>query len=154
MTARTDLALSDALELLPPSIRDIINIIGVSATLAMVNELGGRTWRFSRGYRGSGKIRAARLAEIVGQAESDRLIETLGKSAVPVYIPACSAALRALRNTEIIRNFDSMTSARHPPYSANDAVFELAGQYKMCDRQIWRILKGEQLTATVQTRLL
>lgn len=150
---KSALALSDAHALLPPSVHDIINIIGTAATLAMVNELGGRTWRFSRGYRGPGQIRAAHLAEIVGQAESDRLIETLGKTAVPVYIPACSAALRALRNSEIIRRFDTLTGAHDPPYSANDAVFEIAGQYKMCDRQIWRILKGEQPAVAVQKSL-
>lgn len=147
------LVLSDAQELLPPSVRDIINIIGTRATLALVDEFGGRTWRFSRGYRGPGEIRAARMAEVIGQAESDRLIETLGKIAAPVYIPACSAALRALRNSEIIQRFDALTGTHDPPYSANDAVFELAGQYKMCDRQIWRVLKGLQPVVAVQANL-
>lgn len=150
---RQHLLISDAHELLPESVRDIINIIGVNATLELVKEFGGRTWRFSRGYRGPGAIRAARMAEVVGQVESDRLIETLGKIAAPVYIPACSAALRALRNTEIIQRFDTMTGAHDPPYSANEAVFELAGQYKMCDRQIWRVLKGLQPVVAVQANL-
>lgn len=114
---------------LPRSVRDVVDLVGFPAAMALVKAFGG-TCVNKVPVHGSGR----------GGAIRDRLIELMGKEAAEKFIKTysgerfavarCEAALRAARDTEIIAKYDSDISAA-----------TLAIEYGMTERNVRNILK-------------
>lgn len=117
------------IESLPPIIREIAELIGEPAALRLVDRYGGFTIAPSN--------RRAEIAQHIGTEAAQRLAFHF-KSSVSVYIPKCQAAIRAERDASLVAHFDELTRAG---MSARKAVAELAGQYLVGERRVWRILK-------------
>ncbi|RQZ25116.1 DNA transposition protein [Burkholderia sp. Bp9017] len=121
--------------LLPDVVKTIVKLIGFSAAMRLVNQLGGTTFPVSMRRSRLGEIRYEALAEIVGDDAANRLTAHFGGDVL--YIPRCATALRETMYRNIRAEFDTLTREQ----TAIHAVTQLALRYKMADRHIWRILK-------------
>lgn len=117
---------------LPQSAQLIVSLIGLPATVLLVEKRGGRTLSLHR--RGDS---VKRLAGIVGEAAADSLFEHYGSE--PIVVPRCTAALKNLRNEKIHAEFDRMTGAERQ--TARAAIDTIVDNFGLTERQIWRILK-------------
>ena len=121
---------------LPPNARLLVELIGWDAAKRLIEALGGLTIVFSKGRRRDGQSRFHQVAEIIGEGAARRLAERLGGA--PYNIPRCAAAIRAARDNAMRAEFDRLTRT----LSARAAVEQLAThpEYRMSDRNVWRIL--------------
>lgn len=128
---------------LPETAQKLVALIGLPKTARLIDQLGGTTFPVSKNTTKMGQLRYELLAEAVGVDAADILTQEFG--GVMLYIPNCSAAIRAARNRAIHEAFDRMTATApgesKPLYSSNEAVFNLARSYQLSDRRIWAILK-------------
>ena len=78
------------------------------------------------------------LEQAVGVKAAEILCQQYGGT--NLYIPRCADALRRARDTEIIRHFDVEIRAGR---TGTEVVADLALRYRLSDRRVWLILKGE-----------
>lgn len=108
---------------LPESLHEIVELIGLPATLRMVERFGGLTQLYvPRDLEADHAI-----SQAIGITAARKLASHYGTDTLR-NIPRCAEGLRRIRNTEIC--------ARHPRESA--AALALA--YGLTERQIWTIL--------------
>ncbi|MFC0695044.1 Mor transcription activator family protein [Paraburkholderia humisilvae] len=119
----------------------LIRLIGLPASVRLVEQLGGTTFPVALRKSRLGEIRYEALSEVVGSDAADAITIHFGGDSL--YIPRCATALRELMHREIRRNFDVMTRE----HSAIHTVTHLAVRYRMSDRHIWRILKRSDVNA-------
>jgi hypothetical protein len=93
---------------LPQSIRDLVELVGLPATMALVKAYGGIYLKVPTGARADGATRA-RLIGLMGEDAAEALIRTYGGERVA--IARCEAALRDERDSRIIAAYDANTSA-------------------------------------------
>lgn len=110
---------------LPESLKEMIDAIGESATLALVEAFPGTTQRLPA----LSNIAGHPFVAVIGEVLLMGLIKRLGGSRV-VYIPRCAEGMMRRRNQAIVRE-----------YLAGVKTNELAVKYCVSDRHIWRILK-------------
>lgn len=127
--------------LLPEAIQTLIRLIGLSASVRLVEQLGGTTFPVALRKSRLGEIRYEALSEVVGSDAADAITKHYGGDSL--YIPRCVTALRELMHREIRAEFDAMTRE----HSAIHAVTQLAVRYRMSDRHVWRILKRADMNA-------
>ena len=108
---------------LPASLRELRDLIGINATLKLVESWGGIHLKVPGHYRDD-----HHLVRIIGQAATVKLVQHYG--ATPLYIPRAARLVQALRNIEIAERYDNNVSAER-----------LAREYGISERQIWNILK-------------
>lgn len=111
---------------LPQSIRDIIDLCGHDATMALVQHYGGRQLVVPYGIKDGSTKR--RLVKLMGLESATAFMEQYGGEWLT--IAKCSAALRAMRDTEIQSDFKAGMSAAR-----------LAIKYGMCERNVKYRLK-------------
>lgn len=112
---------------LPKSIRDIVDLVGLPATMALVRAYGGIYLKVPTGARADGAVRA-RLIALMGEDAAAALIRTYGGERVA--IARCEAALRDERDSRIIAAYDANTSAA-----------TIALRENMTERHVRNILK-------------
>jgi len=127
--------------LLPEVVQTIVSLIGMASTMKLVDELGGTTFPVALRRSRLGEIRYEALAEVIGAEAADVLTKHFGGDML--YIPLCKTALRELMYREIRAEFDRITRE----HSAIYAVVALVTKYRLSDRQIWRILKKNDVEA-------
>jgi hypothetical protein len=119
-----------AIDHLPRSAKILIDLIGLSALLTLVEAFGGRViWPHRHGAE------RAHLAELIGEDAAEKLVTTFRE---PVPIPKCAHAIRAVLHDQLRAEFDALTQAGS---SARRAVTHLARQYHYTERHVWRVLK-------------
>lgn len=128
-------ALYEVAELLPPSVADIVNTIGIEPTLRLVTALGGTSYDFPVGVVDSPRLRV--LQDILAPDEIDRLLAVYGGARY--YIPRCEAALRELRNRQFRHAVEAMVA--RDGISQKLAIQQLAQQYDITERWAYEILK-------------
>lgn len=131
--------------LLPPLARELVDLIGLPATLRLVEARGGRTIDLAKGKRARGQAQIQAIAECIGKIAADKLVKQYGGT--PLRVPKCAAALRAAQDAQIQARFDMLTSSAG--LSARKAVAELVGEFGLVDRSIWRALKRPSSEAEV-----
>lgn len=87
-------------ELLPQSVRDLVEVIGLTAALALVEERGGTWLRVPKRTNEDHW-----LADIIGLPALQSLVRIYNGEAV--NIPRCVEALRSLRERQIVAELDS-----------------------------------------------
>lgn len=123
-------------EELPQSLVDVAEVIGLPATLALVEAAGG-----------------VRIYVPERLSDDHRLIEWLGREAAALLsasfameelvVPRCAEALRRVRNRQIRHERDQ---------GARPA--ELALRYRLTERQVYTILSRDDAPASDQISLL
>ncbi len=124
--------------LLPGLVQTLIGVIGVSATRAVVQALGGTTIYVPKVVGRAGEMRYEHLAELIGVNAADALVDHFAGDIL--HIPRCRAAMIEYERREIRQAFDRMTLPQ-VGLSASHAVASLARAYNYSDRHIWSILK-------------
>lgn len=128
--------LSQVEQLLPENVRDMAQRIGLPATLVVIDKLGGTTWRVAEGRNVDGNAKRTALADLVG-CDVEELLhrEYAGEE---LYLARCYSALMYWRNQEINARF---VQGVREGVTARTVAIELAREYKLSERWIWRIVK-------------
>ena len=124
MSADT-LNISDIREdMLPHSLQAICNVIGLSATIKVVNEYGGgRVW-----IPNNVQITHP-LARLIGLDKATKLCVHYQCEYLP--IPRAARAIKAIRNATIVKR-----------YLAGEKITSLARQYGISERMVFYILEA------------
>lgn len=109
---------------LPPTLREIHDLLGRQGTLALVERYGGTHVHVPRRCRDDHE-----LAVLLGRGPAARFIHHF--AGVRLYVAKMDAVLRAARDSEIRRLYDSGLSAAR-----------LVQKHGLSERRIWSILKG------------
>lgn len=126
--------------LLPSSATEFVRIIGLEATLSLVNEYGGCEIRLPRQPGNHETSKFEELSEIIGQENLIRL----GKEFIAseqLYIPRCFRAMCALRNRIIINEYSEMIRTS----TCRKAASDLARRYRTSQRSIEKIVNGKDV---------
>lgn len=127
--------------LLPDVVQVLVQLIGLPASVRLVEQLGGTTFPVALRKSRLGEIRYEALSEVVGSDAADAITKHFGGDCL--YIPRCVAALREQMHREIRSEFDVMTR----DHSALHVVAQLAIRYRLSDRHVWRVLKRPDMNA-------
>lgn len=120
-------AIDDGADNLPASVRQLISLIGLVPTLALINTFAGQILSIPVRDDPAGE-RRRRLVEVIGATATSALIANYPGQRLP--IPRCVAAMRDARDRRIIAAYDRGAS-----------VAALTGEFWLTDRQIRTILK-------------
>lgn len=135
-----------SIDRLPKTVRLLAEVIGLQATLQLVNAFGGQTIWPAKGGAGY-----AALAEVIGEESAAKLVAHFRET---IHISKCSAAVLAVVHDQVRSEFDRLTQSGH---SARAAVSLLVRSSGYTDRHIWRLLSqsdtGEQVVDTIQAEL-
>ncbi|MDQ2822440.1 MAG: hypothetical protein M3Y65_19030 [Pseudomonadota bacterium] len=121
-------------EHLPKSAQNLIALIGLPSTLRLVDTHGGITVNL---YNSENSLE--RMAEIVGPENARALLKFYGS--VPFTVPMCMHALKAVRNAEILAEFDRLTQQEKLSARASVTLITRRFTPHIHERTIWRILK-------------
>lgn len=121
---------------LPPQARELVELIGLPATMALVDAYRGQPLQVAKGSRERGKRMIAQLAEKVGRVAANKIVQRYNGTVLRV--PKCQEALRAVRDAKLQARFDALT---HAGYTARRAVCELVREFDLYESSVWRALK-------------
>lgn len=116
-----------AREDLPATARELVDVIGIDATIDLVKMFGGDDLKIPEVVNGTSRMWEI-LVETVGPGAAEKLVHRY--AGTPLYIPTCRIALLAVRDRSIIQRFD-----------AGEDFDKLRREYKMTRRHMYRILK-------------
>lgn len=123
--------------LLPSTVLEFSNVVGIDAAITIVRSLGGLEIRIPA-TDGCANEDWQLLKEAVGQKAADK-IRFHFKGDDPIYIPTCVRARVALRDMEIISAFDEKTRTM----SVRRAVRDLALEFGISYRWVEKIVNGK-----------
>lgn len=122
--------------MLPPTIQEIVDLIGHAKAMALVREFGGQEIKFPR-TDVSDTWHA--LAEVIGNKATKRLGDAFGNHGY-IYIAMCTRPLKLERNRRLIMRFDELLSTGH---SARGAVSILVREFRPINhRHVERIVNS------------
>jgi hypothetical protein len=122
---------------LPAKARELVDFLGLPATLLLVKEYGGQTFPIPKGRRARGTARIAELGEAIGTEAAQKLCHTYGGEYLTV--PTCKRPLQLLRDADMQARFDAMTS-KEGGRSARCAANQLAKDFGVTSSTVWRAL--------------
>ena len=125
--------------LLPAVATEFAEAIGLENALNLFAEFGGMNWRFakSRPAAGIAKERFEEMAAVIGADNAIRLGATFPDE--EVYIPRCTIAMNALRDRQIIDDFDKLIREM----STREAFNQLARRYRRSATAIANTVNGK-----------
>lgn len=125
--------------LLPAVATEFVEVIGLENALSLFAEFGGMHWRFakSRPHDGIGAQRFEELAAVIGADNAIRLGATFPDE--EIYIPRCAIAMNALRDRQIVEDFDKLTREM----SVREAFNQLARRYRRSVTAISKAVNGK-----------
>ncbi len=117
---------------MPPFAQEIVDIIGIHATVMLVAEYGGQTIALHRGPS------RARLGELIGFELACKMTDRF--CGVPITIPMCAAALKRARNKKIISACNYLMRVEN--VSKRKSIRTLCKEWpdEIHERTVWRIL--------------
>lgn len=115
----------------PPSVLEMVNIIGWEATLTLIERIGGVTYRVPMGNC----KRMELLISVLGKVTAERFCEVYGGA--ELYIPRCQHAFRVFRNHQFKADIAEQVSQGE---SLKFAITLTAPIYGFSERQAWRIM--------------
>lgn len=116
-----------AREDLPATARELVEVIGIDATIDLVKMFGGDDLKIPEVVNGTSRMWEI-LVETVGPAAAEKLVRRY--AGTPLYIPTCRIALITLRDRSIIQRFDQ-----------GEDFDKLRREHKITRRHMYRILK-------------
>jgi len=125
--ATVPLRSESAREELPATARELVEVIGIDATIDLVKMFGGDDLKIPEVVNGTSRMWEI-LVETVGPAAAEKLVRRY--AGTPIYIPTCRIALISHRDRSIIERFD-----------AGEDFDKLRREHKITRRHLYRILK-------------
>lgn len=114
-------------ESLPSTARELVEVMGLDATIDLVKTFGGDDLKIPEVINGTSRMWDI-LVETVGPEAAAKLVNRF--AGTPIYVPTCRMALLLHRDREIVRRFDA-----GEPFDA------LRREYKFTRRHLYRVLK-------------
>ena len=114
-------------EKLPESARELIEVIGLNATIDLIKDYPGDELKIPTMINGASRV-WEQLVESIGPQDAEKLVARY--KGTMLYVPTCRMALLAHRNREIIRRFDA-----GEPFDA------IRRDIKVSRRHMYRLLK-------------
>lgn len=121
---------------LPRAVRGLVRLIGLPATLKLVEDFGGLTLRLPVGAREVGQALLEDLARRIGP-EASRILAR-HYAATPLYVPNCKPALLRARDASLLADRQRLVGEG---LSERQIVQCLAIRYRLSERHVWTILK-------------
>ena len=114
-------------EFLPATAQELVEVIGLNATIDLVRTFPGDDLKIPEVVNGTSRMWEI-LVETIGAEAATKLVQRYGGTAI--YVPVCQRALLVVRNRAIIQRFDS-----------GEDFDVLRREYKMTRRHLFRVLK-------------
>lgn len=108
--------------------QEIIRLIGDEAAELLFKRFGGTSLSFY--------CRKAEVVDLIGAEKRRALVRYF--RGVEVYLPMHSALDRNQRHSAMRKMFDEQVALG---VSARKAVFQVAKQFNISDRHVWRVIK-------------
>ena len=124
------------ISLLPAAVQAIARLIGLPATLKLVEDFGGLTLYLPVGAREAGRQMLADLARRIGP-EAARILAR-HYAVTPLYVPNCKPVLLRARDAALLK--DRQQLAREG-LTERRIVQCLALRYHITERHVWTIFK-------------
>lgn len=115
---------------LPETVKEIVEVIGLPAAVALVKSFGGTGF-----YLTQNGLDYERAVSAIGEELAKKLTAYYHRAYL--YLPKCDVALRVLRNRAFNADFLALTGSGK---SGRAAMIDLCGKYKISDRQGWEIV--------------
>lgn len=125
--ATVALRVESAQDDLPKTARDLVEIIGLAATIDLVKMFGGDELKVPEIVDGHSRMWSI-LVETIGPEAAKRLVQFNGGTSI--YVPTCAAALRIHRDRDAIRRI-----------TAGEEFDKIRRELKTTKRHLYRILK-------------
>ena len=119
---------------LPRTARDLVDLIGLPATLALIEARAGQVLTVPK--RKAGEDLFAELADLVGAAAAEKIVGRYGGEYLTV--PSCRRAAHAVRDAELQARFDALLKSG---LGARAVANQLAGEYRLDVSTVWRASK-------------
>lgn len=148
LSLATDLSQERAMivkKTLPDTALDLANLIGLPATLALVEEFGGNELRVPMGRSGKSAAPFQRISNAIGEEATITLSKLYGGDTL--YIPSCARTRRVLRDMEIVRAYDELIIDT----SARAAAAILAKRFCLSNRGIEMIVNRQAFSVIGQS---
>lgn len=121
---------------LPRTARDLVDLIGLPATLRLIDAKAGQVLAIPKCKRARGEARLVDLADIVGMIAAKAIAHRYGGEYLTV--PQCKRAIAAVRDGKLQARFDELLKAG---IGARRIANQLAGEYGVDVSTVWRISK-------------
>lgn len=121
---------------LPRTARDLVDLIGLPATLALIEARAGQVLTVPKRKRKAGEDLFAELADLVGAAAAEKIVGRYGGEYLTV--PSCRRAAHAVRDAELQARFDALLKSG---LGARAVANQLAGEYRLDVSTVWRASK-------------
>lgn len=118
---------ANEVEALPSTARELVEVIGLDATIDLVKTFGGDDLKIPQEVNGTSRMWDI-LVETIGQEAAEKLVRRCAGTVM--YVPMCRMVLLSHRDREIVRRFDA-----GEPFDA------LRREYKFTRRHLYRVLK-------------
>lgn len=130
--------------LLPETMVQIVDAIGVQAAHDLVKAIGGARFKFGKGKNDTPRLNM--LFSAIGEAKTYELLRVFGGE--ELYVPRCEEALRELRNERFRAEFADLTEAKG--MSRLMAMSVLCPKYQISDRTGYTIVGSRHAAAEQQ----
>lgn len=121
---------------LPRTARDLIDLIGLPATLALIEARAGQVLTIPKRKRKSGEDLFVGLAALVGAPAAEKMVGRYGGEYLT--IPRCHRAAHAVRDAALQARFDALLTDGLP---ARAVANRLAGEFGIDVTTVWRASK-------------
>lgn len=125
--------------LLPASVRELADHLGLRNALLIAKRLGGTTHDVPKGDTSIGRVRERWLKEVLGDEAAEALIYHYG-GCRGVYIPKCQVFFSTIQAIAMQERFDELSQE---DLSARNIVTMLAVEFGLSDKTVWRALKAD-----------
>ncbi|UOO87847.1 hypothetical protein LVJ82_10115 [Vitreoscilla massiliensis] len=125
---------------LPKTVHEIAVVIGIDVTIILINEYRGRSLEITKAKHVSSRNKMNQLAGVIGREAATKLSIAYSTQR-RIHVPQCREAFVFLRNIEILKCFDSLTTGKGVQLAAHQAVSKISLDYGLMERYIWKILK-------------
>ena len=121
---------------LPRTARDLVDLIGLPATLALIDARAGQVITVPKGKRKKGAALIDGLAELVGAEAAQK---SVGRYAGEyLTVPSCKRAMLAVRDAELQARYDALLKEGR---GARAIANQLAADYRLDVSTVWRVAK-------------
>lgn len=139
---------------LPRTARDLVDLIGLPATLILIEARGGQVITVPKRKRKAGEELFEDLADLVGAAAAGKIVGRYGGEYLT--IPSCKRAAHAVRDAELQARFDALLAEG---LGSRAVANRLAAEFRLDVSTVWRASKraaaeiGDS-SAVVETQLV
>lgn len=133
--------------LLPESMQQVVEVIGVRAACELVKAIGGARFKFGKGKQDTPRL--AILFDAIGEEKTYALLGVFGGE--DLYVPRCDEALRALRNEQFRQDFEELTVKQG--VSKLMAMSQLCPKFNISERTGYTIIRTPSEASISQQQL-